>query len=176
MVCLATVCVMTCIVLFFPLHRLWYGRWVISCQMVVHHWEKERRPFLLVLNSWRDQFRIWACPSNRGTVSNCTTRVNLPIKPKCSLLEPWNTYTRESLKKERKRERVVLYNPTSLHNTCTMHSSLSNCPTEDTLADDPDGLRVELMRHQRRALAWMQWRETQTPSAGILGKRPNFIT
>ena len=39
----------------------------------------------------------------------------------------------------------------------------------DTLADDPPGLRVDLMRHQQRALAWMQWREQQKPSAGILG-------
>lgn len=48
--------------------------------------------------------------------------------------------------------------------------SLANCPTEDTLDDSPEDLRVTLMRHQRRALAWMKWRETQTPSAGILGK------
>ena len=53
---------------------------------------------------------------------------------------------------------------------CCTCRSLANCPTEDTLDDSPEDLRVTLMRHQRRALAWMKWRETQTPSAGILGK------
>ena len=53
--------------------------------------------------------------------------------------------------------------------------SLANCPTEDTLDDNPEDLRVSLMTHQRRALAWMRWRETQTPSAGILGKTPSFL-
>ena len=48
-------------------------------------------------------------------------------------------------------------------------SSLENCPTKNTLADDPEGLTVTLMTHQKRGLAWMVWRETQTPAAGILG-------
>ena len=61
--------------------------------------------------------------------------------------------------------------------TCGAFSrrSLANCPTEDTLDDNPEDLRVSLMKHQRRALAWMRWRETQTPSAGILGKTPNVL-
>ena len=49
-------------------------------------------------------------------------------------------------------------------------SSLANCPTEDTMADPPAGLRTDLYPHQCRALAWLLWRESQTPSGGILGE------
>uniref|UniRef100_A0A1A9VZH3 SNF2 N-terminal domain-containing protein n=1 Tax=Glossina brevipalpis TaxID=37001 RepID=A0A1A9VZH3_9MUSC len=47
-------------------------------------------------------------------------------------------------------------------------SSLGNCPAADVLADDPKGLRVALMPHQKHALAWMYWREMQKPKGGIL--------
>ncbi|CAG9821124.1 unnamed protein product [Phaedon cochleariae] len=49
-----------------------------------------------------------------------------------------------------------------------LHGSLATCPKESDTAVDPKGLKVELMPHQRRALAWLMWRETQTPSGGIL--------
>ncbi|KAJ8963879.1 hypothetical protein NQ314_005315 [Rhamnusium bicolor] len=49
-----------------------------------------------------------------------------------------------------------------------LHGSLKDCPSEDTLAKDPKGLIVELMPHQKRALAWLMWREKQKPSGGIL--------
>ncbi|XP_011191517.2 transcription termination factor 2 [Zeugodacus cucurbitae] len=49
-----------------------------------------------------------------------------------------------------------------------IHSSLKSCPTEDVLAEDPVGLRVTLMDHQKHALAWMNWRENQKPRGGIL--------
>ncbi|XP_011203914.2 transcription termination factor 2 [Bactrocera dorsalis] len=49
-----------------------------------------------------------------------------------------------------------------------IHSSLKTCPTEDVLAEDPVGLRVTLMNHQKHALAWMNWRENQKPRGGIL--------
>ena len=78
-----------------------------------------------------------------------------------------------------------VWNSGTVHRTMSKHSclmcgafsrrSLANCPTEDTLDDNPEDLRVSLMKHQRRALAWMRWRETQTPSAGILGKTPNIL-
>ena len=35
--------------------------------------------------------------------------------------------------------------------------------------NDPEGLRVTLMPHQRRALKWLLWREAQIPPGGILG-------
>ena len=47
---------------------------------------------------------------------------------------------------------------------------LETLPTEDSEVADPPGLRVALMPHQRRGLAWLQWRETQHPAGGILGK------
>ncbi|TDG46655.1 hypothetical protein AWZ03_006967 [Drosophila navojoa] len=49
-----------------------------------------------------------------------------------------------------------------------LHGSLKGCPAEHVLADDPKGLKVKLMDHQRHALAWMFWRETQRPRGGIL--------
>lgn len=49
-----------------------------------------------------------------------------------------------------------------------LHSSLKTCPDENTFADDPNGLKVDLMPHQKRALAWLMFRETQKPAGGIL--------
>ncbi|TRY56039.1 hypothetical protein DNTS_013864, partial [Danionella cerebrum] len=49
-----------------------------------------------------------------------------------------------------------------------LHDSLESCPTDATEAQDPKGLKVELLPHQRRALAWLLWRETQKPCGGIL--------
>lgn len=48
--------------------------------------------------------------------------------------------------------------------------SLDTCPTPTEECEDPEKLKVKLMTHQRQALAWLLWRETQTPSGGILGK------
>ncbi|XP_061400402.1 transcription termination factor 2 [Musca vetustissima] len=49
-----------------------------------------------------------------------------------------------------------------------LHGSLESCPAENVLADDPKGLKVTLMDHQKHALAWMFWREKQKPRGGIL--------
>ncbi|XP_058644067.1 transcription termination factor 2 [Onychostoma macrolepis] len=49
-----------------------------------------------------------------------------------------------------------------------LHDSLESCPSEDTEAPDPKGIKVALLPHQRRALAWLLWRETQKPCGGIL--------
>ncbi|VEN56091.1 unnamed protein product, partial [Callosobruchus maculatus] len=49
-----------------------------------------------------------------------------------------------------------------------LHGSLKTCPTENDLAEDPKGLKVDLMLHQKRALEWLIWREGQKPSGGIL--------
>ncbi|XP_019736465.1 transcription termination factor 2 isoform X2 [Hippocampus comes] len=49
-----------------------------------------------------------------------------------------------------------------------LHTSLESCPSADAEAPDPRGLRVSLLAHQRRALAWLLWREAQNPCGGIL--------
>ncbi|XP_068186181.1 transcription termination factor 2 isoform X2 [Antennarius striatus] len=49
-----------------------------------------------------------------------------------------------------------------------LHKSLESCPDADTEAPDPKGIKVTLLAHQRRALAWLLWRETQNPCGGIL--------
>lgn len=49
-----------------------------------------------------------------------------------------------------------------------LHGSLKDCPGPDVLAEDPKGLKVSLMDHQKHALAWMAWREQQRPRGGIL--------
>ncbi|XP_077474004.1 transcription termination factor 2 isoform X2 [Stigmatopora argus] len=49
-----------------------------------------------------------------------------------------------------------------------LHKSLESRPIADAEAPDPKGLKVSLLAHQRRALAWLLWRETQKPCGGIL--------
>ncbi|NXQ09850.1 TTF2 factor, partial [Peucedramus taeniatus] len=49
-----------------------------------------------------------------------------------------------------------------------LHKSLESCPTEEIAAEDPSGLKVPLLRHQKQALAWLLWRESQRPCGGIL--------
>lgn len=51
-----------------------------------------------------------------------------------------------------------------------LHKSLETCPNNSVLPDDPLGLKVKLMDHQKYAVAWLTWRENQKPRGGILGK------
>ncbi|XP_015112039.1 transcription termination factor 2 [Diachasma alloeum] len=50
----------------------------------------------------------------------------------------------------------------------SFHGSLNSRPGEDEQAEDPRGLKVPLMAHQKHALAWMAWRENQNPPGGVL--------
>uniref|UniRef100_A0A6J0T128 Transcription termination factor 2 isoform X1 n=1 Tax=Pogona vitticeps TaxID=103695 RepID=A0A6J0T128_9SAUR len=49
-----------------------------------------------------------------------------------------------------------------------LHKSLETCPTMETVSEDPPGLKVSLLLHQKQALAWLLWRENQKPCGGIL--------
>ncbi|KAL1497383.1 hypothetical protein ABEB36_008363 [Hypothenemus hampei] len=49
-----------------------------------------------------------------------------------------------------------------------LYGALETCPKENDMEEDPKGLRVALMTHQRRALAWLLFREREKPSGGIL--------
>ncbi|XP_067373508.1 transcription termination factor 2 isoform X2 [Channa argus] len=49
-----------------------------------------------------------------------------------------------------------------------LHKSLETCPNSESEAPDPKGLKVPLLAHQKRALAWLLWREAQNPCGGIL--------
>ncbi|KAM9805204.1 transcription termination factor 2 [Neosynchiropus ocellatus] len=49
-----------------------------------------------------------------------------------------------------------------------LHKSLETSPGPEVEVSDPKGIKVTLLPHQRRALAWLQWRETQSPCGGIL--------
>ena len=55
---------------------------------------------------------------------------------------------------------------------CHNSRQLETCPDDTSELEDPDGLNVPLMTHQRQALAWLSWRERQQPAGGILG---NFV-
>lgn len=50
-----------------------------------------------------------------------------------------------------------------------LRKSIHTCPLSDVLMDDPKGLMVPLMPHQKYAIAWLIWRESMTPFGGILG-------
>ncbi|ESO95145.1 hypothetical protein LOTGIDRAFT_232224 [Lottia gigantea] len=49
-----------------------------------------------------------------------------------------------------------------------LHKQLESCPASTDELEDPKGLKVNLMTHQRQALAWLCWREGQNPAGGIL--------
>ncbi|KAM9850621.1 transcription termination factor 2 [Aulostomus maculatus] len=49
-----------------------------------------------------------------------------------------------------------------------LHKSLESCPDPEAEISDPKSIKVTLLPHQRRALAWLLWRETQNPCGGIL--------
>ncbi|XP_040278712.1 transcription termination factor 2 [Bufo bufo] len=49
-----------------------------------------------------------------------------------------------------------------------LHKSLESCPGPENTTEDPRGLKVPLLLHQKQALAWLQWREAQQPQGGIL--------
>ncbi|KAJ4933588.1 hypothetical protein JOQ06_030414 [Pogonophryne albipinna] len=49
-----------------------------------------------------------------------------------------------------------------------LHKSLESCPHPEAEVPDPKGIKVTLLAHQRSALAWLLWRETQNPCGGIL--------
>ncbi|XP_035531848.1 transcription termination factor 2 [Morone saxatilis] len=49
-----------------------------------------------------------------------------------------------------------------------LHKSVESCPDPEAEVSDPKGIKVSLLAHQRRALAWLLWRETQKPCGGIL--------
>ena len=47
---------------------------------------------------------------------------------------------------------------------------MKDCPASEEMMEDPPDLKVQLMAHQKKALRWMLWKETQIPSGGILGE------
>ncbi|XP_050421193.1 uncharacterized protein LOC126833731 [Adelges cooleyi] len=49
-----------------------------------------------------------------------------------------------------------------------LHKSLETRPSPNVYLDDPLGLNVPLMLHQKHAIAWLMWRESQIPHGGIL--------
>ncbi|XP_061484243.1 transcription termination factor 2 isoform X2 [Rhineura floridana] len=49
-----------------------------------------------------------------------------------------------------------------------LHKSLESCPKEETVVEDPPELKIFLLLHQKHALAWLLWRESQKPCGGIL--------
>uniref|UniRef100_A0A665V2D8 Transcription termination factor 2 n=1 Tax=Echeneis naucrates TaxID=173247 RepID=A0A665V2D8_ECHNA len=49
-----------------------------------------------------------------------------------------------------------------------LHKSLESCPDGEIEAPEPKYIKVPLLAHQKRALAWLLWREAQNPCGGIL--------
>lgn len=50
----------------------------------------------------------------------------------------------------------------------SIHHSLETMPKEEDVTENPNGLIIDLMHHQKQGLSWLLWREQQKHSAGIL--------
>lgn len=98
--------------------------------------------------------------------------VEIAAKPK--VLADWNALSDGLNAIQPKYTGAVGLSTFNTQKTLTMerlkqlHSSLNTCPAEDIRAKPPHGLKVDLMDHQLYALSWLNWRETQKPSGGIL--------
>lgn len=57
----------------------------------------------------------------------------------------------------------------TVENLKIIQTSLNTCPPADVFAEQPKSIKIELMKHQKHALAWMMWREKQKPRGGFLG-------
>merc|ERR1719186_1429768 len=57
-----------------------------------------------------------------------------------------------------------------------LHSNLESMPSEDMVVEQPAGLRpsIQLFPHQKQALSWLLWRESQVPAGGILADDMGF--
>ncbi|XP_029158221.1 transcription termination factor 2 isoform X2 [Nylanderia fulva] len=63
------------------------------------------------------------------------------------------------------RDRELALTVERLHD---LHGSLAARPAENERAEDPRGLKIQLMAHQKHALKWLMWREKQKPAGGVL--------
>lgn len=57
----------------------------------------------------------------------------------------------------------------TVENLKMIHNSLDTCPASDVYTEQSKSIKIELMKHQKHALAWMIWREKQKPRGGFLG-------
>jgi len=56
------------------------------------------------------------------------------------------------------------------------HTNMETMPAEDNMVEQPVGLRssIQLFPHQKQALSWLLWRESQHPAGGILADGMGF--
>ncbi|XP_072743655.1 transcription termination factor 2 [Anoplolepis gracilipes] len=85
---------------------------------------------------------------------------NIPMKPTTS---PDLKQLGEKAQATRDRELAL-----TVERLQDLHGSLVARPKENQKAEDPKGLKVQLMPHQQHALAWLLWREQQRPAGGVL--------
>ncbi|XP_015904649.1 transcription termination factor 2 [Parasteatoda tepidariorum] len=90
--------------------------------------------------------------------------------PKTKLTEAKPLFEKENLKKS-SHSAYSVNHVTCLANEETikqLHGSLAIFPNDCEDEKQPRHLLVPLMKHQIKALSWLMWRETQTPSGGVL--------
>ncbi|KAL7298979.1 hypothetical protein TKK_0008077 [Trichogramma kaykai] len=102
---------------------------------------------------------------NTTTLVNPTDEINFDVNS--IINKPSKNFSIKGLGDGKRRSEYYCQQRLTLGCIKTLYTQLKSCP-QTPVESDPVGLKIPLLPHQRDALKWLMWRESQKPSGGIL--------
>ncbi|XP_071442809.1 transcription termination factor 2 [Hetaerina americana] len=142
----------------------------VRLQLAIASQEKELKQLKLEFNNMPDDDQPLSPNDSSDVDSNSSIIVEQVIKPGVLSVKDMNSVNKPSGKSCYSNTFSMIrgMDSVTMDSLKNLHDSLKTCPAEDVMSEDPKGLKITLMTHQRHGLAWMLWRERQVPSGGIL--------